>query len=68
MTWQVYNAVSGSLKHQFNYHTSEVYIVTTNPVFKDVIMTAGGDGRVALWNVSSGERLFGNKQKHEAIT
>lgn len=40
------------------YHQSEVFILTANPIDDRIVLSAGCDGRAALWDMQSARRIF----------
>lgn len=40
------------------YHEADVFILTTNPVDDRIVLSAGCDGKAAIWFSPTGERLF----------
>lgn len=41
-----------------HFHRGEVYILTTSPADDRIVLSAGCDGQVALWNMQTGQRIF----------
>lgn len=40
------------------YHEADVFILTSNPVDDRIVLSAGCDGKAAIWFAPTGERLF----------
>ncbi len=40
------------------FHQGEVYILTTHPIDDRIVLSAGCDGRAALWDMVEGRRFF----------
>lgn len=54
----VYFSLEHPLKKALRYHEGEVYILTANPVDDRILLSAGCDGRAALWNMETQQRIF----------
>lgn len=54
----VYFSLDHSLRKALRYHEGEVYILTANPIDDRILLSAGCDGRAALWNMETQQRIF----------
>ena len=54
---QVWNSHSGTLVHTLKGHKDEVFVVECNPVLNSVLLTAGHDGLIILWDIISGSHV-----------
>ncbi|KAJ1986757.1 hypothetical protein H4R33_003172 [Dimargaris cristalligena] len=56
-TTKVFNAITGEVHAHLKGHADEVFVVDTHPFCERLIMTAGYDGRVILWDIVEGTKL-----------
>ncbi|PJF16816.1 Bromodomain and WD repeat-containing protein 1 [Paramicrosporidium saccamoebae] len=54
----VFDAKRQKSPRVLHYHRGEVYILTANPADDRIVLSAGCDGRAALWNMHTGTRIF----------
>lgn len=50
----VWDAASGALLHRLRSHTSAVYVIFASPVDRNVLISAGYDGKLVAWDVRTG--------------
>ena len=53
-TLRAWDAASGALLHTMRLHTNKVHVLQCHPFDPRVCVSAGHDGRVAVWDVSRG--------------
>ncbi|KAJ1912278.1 hypothetical protein IWQ60_009733 [Tieghemiomyces parasiticus] len=56
-TVRVFDSTTGYLHHALIGHTDEVYVIAITPLSERVVMTAGYDGRIILWDIEAGTKL-----------
>ena len=56
-TLRVWDASSGALLHVLRGHTKSVYVLDCHPQDSNIVLSAGYDGRVFLWDVRHGKCL-----------
>ena len=54
-TIRVWEAASGMLTHTLRLHTNKVHVVQCHPHDPRLLFTAGHDGRVAVWDINTGQ-------------
>jgi WD40 repeat protein len=54
---RVWDAHSGTLRHELRHHTDDVFALTANPGDSTVVLSGGHDGTVAVWDVLNGVLL-----------
>ncbi|KAF9433592.1 Bromodomain and WD repeat-containing protein 3, partial [Entomortierella beljakovae] len=56
---KIFDSVTGGLIHTLKGHVkgSSIYVVDVHPFDKNIIMTAGYDGQVILWDVAKGIQI-----------
>lgn len=54
----VFSKASGNVLHELCYHSSDVQILTCHPLNDNLLLSAGYDGKVALWDLKSGRTIF----------
>ena len=54
-TIRVWEAASGMLTHTLRLHTNKVHVVRCHPHDPRLLFTAGHDGRVAVWDINTGQ-------------
>ncbi|KAJ1960397.1 hypothetical protein IWQ62_004248, partial [Dispira parvispora] len=56
-TVKVFDSHTGQLHKSLVGHTAEVYVIFAHPFSPQLVLTAGYDGRVILWNIETGEKF-----------
>ncbi|XP_013776730.1 bromodomain and WD repeat-containing protein 3-like [Limulus polyphemus] len=51
---KVWDSYTGTLKHILNCHEDEVFVLETHPTDTRILLSAGHDGRIVLWDIISG--------------
>ncbi|XP_076372727.1 bromodomain and WD repeat-containing protein 3-like isoform X2 [Tachypleus tridentatus] len=51
---KVWDAYTGTLRHVLNCHEDEVFVLETHPTDTRILLSAGHDGRIVLWDIISG--------------
>ncbi|KAJ1970997.1 hypothetical protein H4R35_005531, partial [Dimargaris xerosporica] len=54
---KVFNSTTGDEWCSLLGHTDEVYVITSHPTSEHIVLTAGYDGRIILWDVVAGRQL-----------
>lgn len=54
---RVWEARHGMPQHTLCGHTSDAYILESHPWEPRILMSAGYDGRIILWDVAAGSQL-----------
>ena len=57
LTIQVWNSYTGALVHKMKGHKDEVYVVECNPSLDNLLLTAGHDGLIIIWDLRSGKAI-----------
>ena len=52
---RIWDSFSGKLIHRLVFHEQESYILATHPKIDSIVLSAGLDGKVALWNIETGK-------------
>lgn len=55
---RVWNIHDGQLKRTMNHHTGDVYVLTSHPVYPNIVLSAGCDGRAIIYDIHNGDLLF----------
>uniref|UniRef100_A0A8C4VKM5 Bromodomain and WD repeat domain containing 1 n=1 Tax=Gopherus evgoodei TaxID=1825980 RepID=A0A8C4VKM5_9SAUR len=56
---KVWNSYTGQLLHDMVGHTDEVFVLETHPFDSRIMLSAGHDGNIFIWDITKG-----NKTKH----
>lgn len=64
---KVWNPTNGSLIHELKGHTDEVFVLEAHPHDPRLLLSAGHDGNVILWNILTGKQIkkFYNRIENE---
>lgn len=64
---KVWSSKNGRLIHELNGHTNEVFVLEAHPKDSRLLLSAGHDGFVILWNIQTGKLIkkFYNKIENE---
>jgi len=54
---KVWDSLSGSLLRKLNGHSQMVQVMRTHPICSSILLTAGYDGKLTVWNVETGEAI-----------
>lgn len=54
---KVWNSNNGHLIHELKAHTDEVYVLETHPKDPRLLLSAGHDGNIILWNILTGRLI-----------
>lgn len=54
----IFSKATGSILHKLCYHSADVQILTCHPLKDTILLTAGYDGKAALWDVKNGRLVF----------
>lgn len=54
---KVWNSFTGDLIQVLNGHKDETYVVESHPLDSKILLSAGHDGKLFLWNIITGEIL-----------
>lgn len=57
-TVKLWRASSGQLVSTFNSHTTEVYVLETHPIDPYLMLSAGHDGYIIIWDLETGTKVF----------
>ena len=60
---KVWNSHTGRLVHVLQGHTDEAYVLEHNPVDKRIMLSAGHDGNIIIWDIIAGtmiKKFFNN--------
>lgn len=57
-TLKIWSSSTGQLEKVLTGHTDEVYVLETHPYDEDVILSAGHDGQLFIWDIRKGEIVF----------
>lgn len=55
---KVWESSTGNLIHDLLAHTSDVFVLASNPWQRHILLSAGHDGRAVLWDVYRGRKLW----------
>ncbi|XP_066145385.1 PH-interacting protein isoform X1 [Euwallacea fornicatus] len=55
---KIWNAGTGQLVRILSGHNDEVYVLEPHPHDEDIILSAGHDGQLLIWDINRGEILF----------
>lgn len=56
-TIKVWNSSTGKLHNVLRGHTDELYVLESHPKDSHVLLSAGHDGQIFLWDICKGEKL-----------
>ncbi|KAJ1651943.1 hypothetical protein IWQ61_007605 [Dispira simplex] len=56
-TVKVFDSHTGQLHTNLVGHTAEVYVIASHPFSPQLVLTAGYDGRIILWNIETGDKF-----------
>jgi WD40 repeat protein len=51
---RIWDSYTGKLIHRLVFHDKEPYILAPHPKIDSLVLSAGWDGKVALWNIETG--------------
>lgn len=51
---RVWSVADGALLYRMSLHSDEVYILATHPKIENLFISAGWDGRIGFWDISTG--------------
>lgn len=57
--WQIFSDQPPTLNLILDWHIKGVFVLETHPTNWRYLLTAGHDGRIAVWDIMTGERLKG---------
>ncbi|KAI8913541.1 WD40-repeat-containing domain protein [Gorgonomyces haynaldii] len=55
---RVFDAFTGQAYHELRGHTAKVFMTEAHPKDKRIVLTAGHDGSVFLWDIYKGRSIF----------
>ncbi|NXY85795.1 BRWD1 protein, partial [Alcedo cyanopectus] len=53
---KVWNSYTGQLLHELVGHTDEVFVLETHPFDSRVMLSAGHDGKIFIWDITKGTK------------
>lgn len=59
-TLKVWDSNNGQLVKILKGHQDEVFVLETNPVDPHIMLSAGHDGHIILWDLPKGIQIFDN--------
>ena len=59
-TLKVWDSNTGQLVNILKGHQDEVYVLENNPVDPRILLSAGHDGHIILWDLSRGIQILDN--------
>ena len=59
-TLKVWDSHTGQLVNILRGHQDEVYVLENNPVDPRILLSAGHDGHIMLWDLPRGVQIFDN--------
>lgn len=54
----VFDSVKGNLIRKLDFHLSDIQILSCHPIYDTLLLSASYDGRVAMWDLSTGKQTF----------
>jgi hypothetical protein len=54
---RVWRSSDGILLHALKFHENNIFVLAPHPIFPDIVMSAGYDGKVCLWDIFRGVLL-----------
>lgn len=54
----IFSRATGEILHQLDYHSADVQILTCHPLNDNILLSAGYDGKAALWDLKTGKLIF----------
>lgn len=52
---KVWDALEGKLRKELTMHTEEIYVLESHPLDSNLILSAGHDGQLIIWDLNSGQ-------------
>ena len=64
---KVWNSVDGQLVHELKSHSNEIFVLEAHPKDARILLSAGHDGHIIIWNILTGKviKKFYNKIENE---
>lgn len=57
-TLKVWNSLNGSLSKILKGHTEEIFVLEPHPKDPNLVLSAGHDGQIFIWDVLLGKQVF----------
>ncbi|CAB3373121.1 Hypothetical predicted protein [Cloeon dipterum] len=54
---RVWEAATGNLVHCLKSHTEELFVLERHPICQNLMLSAGHDGQINIWDVTKGEKI-----------
>ncbi len=57
---KIWDSNAGQLVHILRGHQAEVFVLENNPMDPRILLSAGHDGHIILWDLTKGTQIFKN--------